>query len=103
MRSKCVYWLALASAAFAATGASADDMGGDEVEIDPHAHHQHEAPLADDRSDDAHVHPSVDEPIGVMGAHMHEKGSFMFSYRYARMRMDGNRDGTEQGARSTKS
>ena len=31
-----------------------------------------------------------------MGAHMHPKGGFMFSYRYSRMRMDGNRDGTDR-------
>lgn len=33
-------------------------------------------------------------PIGVMGDHMHEEGELMFSYRYANMQMDGNRDGT---------
>jgi len=32
-------------------------------------------------------------PIGVMGSHMHAAGSFMLSYRYMRMRMDGNRNG----------
>ncbi len=33
-------------------------------------------------------------PIGVMGDHMHAQGEVMLSYRYMRMRMDGNRDGT---------
>ncbi len=33
-------------------------------------------------------------PIGVMGEHLHHKGEVMLSYRYARMRMDGNREGT---------
>ena len=33
-------------------------------------------------------------PIGVMGDHPHKKGEIMLSYRYNRMRMDGNRDGT---------
>lgn len=33
-------------------------------------------------------------PIGVMGDHLHEQGEVMLSYRYMRMRMDGNRDGT---------
>jgi len=33
-------------------------------------------------------------PIGVMGEHPHHKGRLMLSYRYARMHMDGNRDGT---------
>ncbi len=36
------------------------------------------------------------EPIGVMGAHAHEQGDWMFSYRYMRMEMDGNRDGTDR-------
>lgn len=31
-------------------------------------------------------------PIGVMGDHMHHEGEFMLSYRFAHMRMDGNRD-----------
>jgi hypothetical protein len=34
-------------------------------------------------------------PIGVMGDHMHKKGEVMFSYRYMRMEMDGNRIGTD--------
>ena len=33
-------------------------------------------------------------PIGVMGDHMHEQGEFMFSYRFMRMNMAGNRVGT---------
>ena len=33
-------------------------------------------------------------PIGVMGDHMHKKGEWMVSYRYMRMEMSGNRDGT---------
>ncbi|MEM9669533.1 MAG: transporter [Pseudomonadota bacterium] len=33
-------------------------------------------------------------PIGVMADHRHEKGEFMFSYRYMRMVMDGSRIGT---------
>ena len=34
-------------------------------------------------------------PIGVMGDHMHKKGEWMLSYRFQHMRMDGNRDGTD--------
>ena len=34
-------------------------------------------------------------PIGVMGDHRHKKGEWMTSYRFMRMDMDGNRDGTE--------
>lgn len=34
-------------------------------------------------------------PIGVMGDHLHKAGEWMLSYRYMRMTMDGNRDGTD--------
>lgn len=33
-------------------------------------------------------------PIGVMGDHMHKKGEWMVSYRFMRMQMEGNRNGT---------
>ncbi len=33
-------------------------------------------------------------PIGIMGDHMHDAGEFMFSYRFMRMDMEGNRQGT---------
>jgi hypothetical protein len=34
-------------------------------------------------------------PVGVMGDHLHKTGEWMFSYRYMRMEMDGNLDGTQ--------
>jgi hypothetical protein len=34
-------------------------------------------------------------PIGVMGEHTHHQGEVMFSYRYMRMEMSGNRVGTD--------
>jgi hypothetical protein len=40
--------------------------------------------------------PDDHAPIGVMGEHMHPAGGAMLSYRYMRMRMDGNRDGTSR-------
>ncbi|MCY3548711.1 MAG: transporter [Gemmatimonadetes bacterium] len=40
--------------------------------------------------------PDGHAPIGVMGEHTHEHGEFMFSYRFMRMLMDGNRDGTDR-------
>jgi len=46
----------------------------------------------------AHAHtlrPDDHAPIGVMGDHMHEAGEWMVSYRYMRMKMDENRDGTD--------
>ena len=33
-------------------------------------------------------------PIGVMGEHVHARGEFMVSYRFMRMDMAGNRDGS---------
>ena len=41
-----------------------------------------------------HHHASVEAPIGVMGAHLHETGDWMFSYRYGRMAMEQNRSDT---------
>ena len=38
--------------------------------------------------------PDSHAPIGVMGDHTHNKGEFMFSYRFMHMFMDQNRDGT---------
>lgn len=38
--------------------------------------------------------PDGHAPIGVMGDHTHEAGEVMFSYRFMRMDMAGNRDGT---------
>ena len=49
-----------------------------------HAHH-HE-----------HHHHAIDAPIGVMGAHLHETGDWMFSYRHSRMAMEQNREGTNR-------
>lgn len=40
--------------------------------------------------------PDSHAPIGVMGDHMHHKGEWMLSYRFAYMRMKGNRDGTRR-------
>lgn len=38
--------------------------------------------------------PTDHAPVAVMGDHTHKSGEWMFSYRYGRMEMDGNRDGT---------
>jgi len=43
--------------------------------------------------------PDAHAPIGVMGDHVHHAGGWMVSYRYMRMRMDGNRDRTESVSR----
>jgi len=64
--------------------------------------------VADTQSDShpnshSHTHagarPDSHAPIGVMGDHPHAAGEFMASYRYARMRMDGNRSGTSGASR----
>jgi hypothetical protein len=39
-------------------------------------------------------------PIGVMGDHTHKRGEWMLSYRYMRMEMDGNLDGTQSRSAS---
>jgi len=53
-----------------------------------HAHaHAHGPGGGVDRPDD-HA------PIGVMGEHVHDRGEWMLAYRYKRMEMAGNRDGT---------
>lgn len=38
--------------------------------------------------------PNAHGPIGAMGEHTHEKGEFMWSYRYMQMFMQGTRNGT---------
>lgn len=42
----------------------------------------------------ADTRPDSHAPISVMGDHLHEAGEWMFSYRFMRMSMQGNRDGT---------
>ena len=39
-------------------------------------------------------------PIGAMGDHTHNEDEFMFTYKYMRMFMDGNRDGTKSRSKS---
>lgn len=56
----------------------------------PLAQAQHEH----DQHDGDHTHNFA--PAGVMGSHLHEKGKWMFSYRFMTMEMDGNRDGTDR-------
>ncbi len=43
--------------------------------------------------------PEDHAPIGVMGDHTHKAGEIMLSYRYMYMKMDGNRDGTNNLSR----
>jgi len=52
-----------------------------------------------------HAHNAVNAashaPIGVMGDHLHKKGEWMFSYRFMRMHMEGNRIGNNDVAPTT--
>ena len=44
---------------------------------------------------ESHQHShSNHTPTGVMGGHKHKKGEWMFSYRFIKMKMNGNRSGT---------
>jgi hypothetical protein len=45
-------------------------------------------------ADHHHAH-LTEAPAGVMGDHVHHRGSWMFSYSYMTMHMDGMRDGTD--------
>lgn len=50
--------------------------------------------FADDVAATDLARPDAHAPIGVMGDHIHGSGEWMFSYRYMRMEMQGNLDGT---------
>ena len=45
-----------------------------------------------------HVHTEVYAPMGIMGDHIMHEDEWMFSYRFMRMDMDGNRSGTKRVA-----
>lgn len=73
----------------------ADRLESDSAEEEPSAE-------KDDKSEPAESsdnlwrsgRPDGHAPIGVMGDHTHGAGEVMFSYRFMRMDMAGNRDGT---------
>ncbi len=50
---------------------------------------------------DASPNAAGHAPIGVMGDHMHKKGEWMFSYRFMRMHMEGNRTGNNNVSPAT--
>lgn len=49
-----------------------------------------------DHPDHHHDRPDAYAPVGIMGDHVHHKGSFMISLSYMRMNMDGNLNGTDK-------
>jgi len=60
------------------------------------AQHNHSAEHTSEATHLGHAdHDQYTAPIGVMGAHNHEKGKWMFSYRYMYMSMDDNYDGSD--------
>jgi len=48
------------------------------------------------RAEHVHERPDSHAPIGVMGDHVMDEGEIMFSYRYMKMEMDGNRTDTDR-------
>ncbi len=62
-------------------------------DIHHHHHHQHQ-------QQKHHHHDDDRTPIGVMGAHTHDEGGLMLSYRYMFMSMAGNRIGTNKVSNS---
>lgn len=66
----------------------------------PHDHHEHDSTAASGEAPaqehGGHGDHAVRAPIGVMGDHVHEKGTWMLSYRYMYMSMAQNYVGTEK-------
>ncbi len=59
-------------------------------------HHEHHSMDHSTHHAGGHHHSGASAPIGVMGDHLHPKGEWMVSYRFQHMKMDGNRDGTDE-------
>jgi len=53
------------------------------------AQHTDHAEHSETESESVHSSHNVLSPAGVMGDHIHEKGSWMFSYMYMNMKMNG--------------
>lgn len=59
-------------------------------------HEHHHKNLSDSIPAKGHSHgANLEAPISVMGSHMHEKGSWMVSYRFMNMQMKKLRHGTD--------
>lgn len=61
-----------------------------EIHVGSHGHHDHHG----HHQGHNHAEDLNPNPVSLMGDHMHDKGSWMVSYRFMRMAMDGNRNGT---------
>lgn len=49
--------------------------------------------VTEDHAHENHINHATGAPIGVMGDHLHPKDSWMVSYRFMRMEMEGNLKG----------
>lgn len=47
------------------------------------------------RAEHVHARPDSHAPIGVMSDHVMDEDEIMLTYRYMKMRMDGNRTATD--------
>lgn len=72
----------------------ADRLESDSTEKGPSEKDEDSAPIEASDNLWRSGRPDGHGPIGVMGDHTHEAGEFMFSYRFMRMDMAGNREGT---------
>ncbi len=102
-RPKVLVWalISLFFTSLVAGAVSADESADSMAESETHTMADDPEPMGAASHDDHHSRADAHGPIGVMGDHMHDAGEFMFSYRYMRMNMNGNRDGSERVASST--
>ncbi len=84
----------LLSCLLASSTAPASD--GHEPVDSCHDHAAHAAHAHMSHSGGHSAFPDIHAPISVMGDHTHGKGSWMVSYRYMRMDMEGMRRGTDR-------
>ena len=84
MRATITPWLAAVLCSATAGLAAADEISRPQT-----------ADLAVHGDSSGAIRADGHAPIGVMGDHMHKAGEWMLSYRFMRMGMAGNRDGTD--------
>lgn len=86
----------LLSGLVATTMIAAPALAQDHSNHDNHNHHagMEMGSHTDHSIHAAHNHAKSNDPIGVMGSHLHAQGDWMVSYRYMRMEMSDMRDGT---------
>ena len=60
------------------------------------AQHEHHHEQCESENKTVHTSHHIASPAGIMGDHVHSKGSWMFSYMYMGMQMDGLYDGRSE-------